>query len=127
MEKMVRHRNWKCSMRLQQTQFGILNILDRSDKIMNTKEQLYYLIKHFQTGEYDINTFCDLFTTIYDIELDKSDLSETELKAFGTLEKYSCRFSPFEEDFKQCPNAFYDENTIKKQIKTAIKALGLVQ
>ena len=45
---------------------------------MNTKEQLYYLIKHFQTGEYDINTFCDLFTTIYDIELDKSDLSETE-------------------------------------------------
>lgn len=78
MEKMVRHRNWKRSMRLQQTQFGILNILDRSDKIMNTKEQLYYLIKHFQTREYDINTFCDLFTTIYDIELDKSDLSETE-------------------------------------------------
>ena len=114
-------------MMLQQTQFGILNILDRSDKIMNTKEQLYYLIKHFQTGEYDINTFCDLFTTIYDIELDKSDLSETELKVFGTLEKYTCRFSPFEEDFKQCPNAFYDENTVNKQIATAIKTLGLVQ
>ena len=78
MEKMVKYRNWKCSIRLQQTQFGILNILDGSDKIMTNKEQLYYLIKHFQTGEYDINTFCDLFTTIYDIELDKSDLSETE-------------------------------------------------
>ena len=28
MEKMVKRRNWKRSMRLQQTQFGILNILD---------------------------------------------------------------------------------------------------
>ena len=112
-------------MMLQQILFGILNTLDRSDNIMTGKEQLYYLIKHFQTGEYDTNTFCDLFTTIYNVELDKSELSETELKAFGTLEKYTCRFSPFEEDFKLCPNAFYDENTIKKQIEIAIKTLGL--
>lgn len=67
---------------------------------MDAKEQLYYLLKHVKTGDYDINTFSDLFTTIFNIECDKNSLSEQELKTFSILEGFTCRFSPYEEDFK---------------------------
>lgn len=91
---------------------------------MSGREQLYYLIKHVKIGEYDINIFCDLFTDIYNLETDKSQLTEAENVVFEELEKYTCRFSPFEEDLK-IPNAFYDEETIRKQIDIAIENLKI--
>ena len=91
---------------------------------MSGKEKLYYLIKHVKLGDYDINTFSDLFTNVYNLEVDKSQLNEKENVVFAELEKHTCRFSPFIEDLK-IPNAFYDENTIKKQVDIAIAKLGL--
>ena len=44
---------------------------------------------------------------------------------FSELNKYTSRFSPYKEDFKNCPNAFCDEEVIKKQIDIALGNLGI--
>lgn len=91
---------------------------------MSVKEQLYYLLKHVKSGDYDINTFSDLFTELVNLEMWKEDFTETETEVFKELNTYTCRFSPYEEDLR-IPNAFYDEDTIKKQVDIAIKKLGM--
>lgn len=91
---------------------------------MSVKEQLYYLIKHVKLGNYDINTFCNMFTNLVNLEMWKEEFSEKETAVFNELNKYTSRFSPFEEDLK-LPNVFYDEKEIKKQIDIALKELEI--
>ena len=91
---------------------------------MSVKEQLYYLIKHVKLGNYDINTFCDMFTNLVNLEMWKEEFTEKETAVFNELNKYTSRFSPFEEDLK-LPNVFYDEKAIKEQIDKAIKDLEI--
>ena len=90
--------------------------------MMSVKEQLYYLIKHVKLGDYDINTFCDMFTNLVNLEMWKEEFTEKETAVFNELNKYTSRFSPFEEDLK-LPNVFYDEKAIKEQIDIALKNL----
>ena len=92
--------------------------------MMSVKEQLYYLIKHVKLGNYDINTFCDMFTNLVNLEMCKEEFSEKETAVFNELNKYTSRFSPFEEDLK-LPNVFYDEIEIKKQIDIALRDLEI--
>ena len=92
--------------------------------MMSVKEQLYYLIKHVKLGNYDINTFCDMFTNLVNLEMWKEEFSEKETAVFNELNKYTSRFSPFEEDLK-LPNVFYDEKEIKKQIDIALRDLEI--
>ena len=89
---------------------------------MSEKEKLHYLLKHFKLGEYDINTFCDMFTNLVNLEMWKEDFTEKEKEVFHELNKYTSRFSPYEEDLK-LPNVFYDEKAVKEQIDIAIKML----
>lgn len=91
---------------------------------MTPKEQLYYLIKNVMLNKYDINTFCDLFTDIYNTEVDKNVLSPIELNVFSNLEKYTCRFSNIMEDLK-IPSAYFDEFTIKQEVEKAISILNI--
>ncbi len=91
---------------------------------MSVKEQLYYLIKHVKLGDYDINVFCDMFTNLVNLEMWKEEFTEREDMAFKELNKYTSRFSQFEEDLR-IPNAFYDEQTVRKQIDIAIKKLKI--
>lgn len=89
---------------------------------MTEKEQLYYLLEHVSAGDYDINTFCDLFTTIFNIDIDKTTLTELELSVFSKLEGYTCRYTSNDEDLR-IPNAYFDEERIKEQVEIAIKKL----
>ena len=91
---------------------------------VTVKEQLYYLINHVKKGNYDISTFSDLFTVLVNLEMRKEDFTEAEKKVFKNLNSYTCRFSEFEEDLK-IPNAFYDEETIRKQVDIAIESLKI--
>ena len=92
--------------------------------MMSVKDQLYYLIKHVKLGDYDINTFCDMFTNLVNLEMWKEEFTEKETAVFNELNKYTSRFSPFEEDLK-LPNVFYDEKEIKKQIDIALRDLEI--
>ena len=46
--------------------------------MMSVKDQLYYLIKHVKLGDYDINTFCDMFTNLVNLEMWKEEFTEKE-------------------------------------------------
>ena len=65
-----------------------------------------------------------MFTDLVNLEMGKEDFTETETEVFKELNTYTCRFSPYAEDMR-IPNAFYDEDTIKKQVDIAIKKLGM--
>jgi len=91
---------------------------------MTTREKLYYLLMHYQMGNYSTSAFSDQFTELVDRELSPSDCSEEECRIFRALERYTCRFSPFPEDHEQCPRAFYTEAEIEEQINLAIQSLG---
>ena len=45
---------------------------------MTEKEQLWYLIDKLIEKEYQVNTFCDEFTRIYDLEIEYDELSPQE-------------------------------------------------
>lgn len=92
---------------------------------MEAKDQLYYLLKNVKIGKYDMKAFCDLFTVTFNVECDYEELSQTEMNVFSELEQYTCRYSPFEEDLRNYPNAYYDEETIKKQIDIALTNLEI--
>lgn len=89
---------------------------------MTAKEQLYYLLKQVSNGQYDLNTFADLFTSIFNIQLHKEDCTNEEYEIFFDLNKYTSRFSPYKEDL-QLINVFFDKNTLMKQIDMTIKKL----
>ncbi len=91
---------------------------------MTPKERLYYLIKNVMLNKYDINTFCDLFTDIYNTEVDKNVLSPIELNVFSNLEKYTCRFSNIMEDLK-IPNAYFDDIIIRREVEHAVSILNI--
>lgn len=91
---------------------------------MTVREQLYYLIQHVKMGEYDISTFADLYTNLVNIEMWKEEFTDLELAVFKELNKYTCRFSQYEDDLK-IPNAFFDANTVEKQIDIAIDKLDI--
>ena len=67
---------------------------------MTGKEQLWYLINGILEGAYDVETFCDEFTRIYDLEIDYETLSKTEKKEFGDLSEMTARFSNDDEELK---------------------------
>ena len=47
---------------------------------MTVQEKIYYLLHHVKTGEYDINTFSNLFTDIINLEIKNGDFSEAEMQ-----------------------------------------------
>ena len=83
---------------------------------MDAKEQLYYLLEHYVTGNYTTDVFTDEFSRIYDLEMDYSLLSSTEYKLMRELSAITGRFSPFEGDIK-ISNAYFNEEDIKKKAK----------
>lgn len=61
--------------------------------------------------EYDTDTFCDLFTNAFNLEIDDS-LTEFEMRKFKELMDVTCRFSPYEEDLN-IPNLYYTEQQVR--------------
>jgi len=91
---------------------------------MIPKEKLYYLLSEFKKGNYDTNTFCDLFTVTYNVETDYELLNAKEHELFRELAKVTARFSQFEEDLK-LPNVFYDEHQVKQKVSDVIRELSI--
>lgn len=81
---------------------------------MNSKEKLYYLLDKYIKGEYSTNSFCDEFTTVYDIEIDYDTLNEIEKICFSKLCEITARYSPYEEDLK-IPNVYANDNEVRNK------------
>lgn len=87
------------------------------------KRKLYWLIDQYLTNKLDAWTFSNEFQDCYDLELDLSTLNPIERKAFSELSTIVGRFSPFEKDFIDCPNAFFTEDQLKEKVLETKKVL----
>lgn len=78
----------------------------------NDKRRLYQLLKLYLSQQITASTFCDEFYFCYDLELNHSTLTESEMQLFAELDKVCSRFSPYEEDYKLDPKAFVTETEL---------------
>lgn len=65
---------------------------------MEAKEKLYYLVSEYINGNYNDETFCDIFTVTYDVETDYKTLNSKEKLLFEELCSLTSRFSSDEND-----------------------------
>lgn len=73
------------------------------------RDQLYTLLERFQSGHLDAQAFCSTFERIYNLELDKAELSPQEAPAFSELFDKVVWFSPFAAERQGIPNYLGDE------------------
>ncbi len=90
---------------------------------MEEKKQLLYLINGLINNTYDIKTFCEEFTRIYDLDLDYDTLDKQEESILGEICIMSARFSSNPEELK-IPNMYYSEEQIRNVVKQALKELS---
>lgn len=91
------------------------------------KEKIYYLLRAYTRGEYDVRTFCDVFEETFYHEVDSEDLTLRELKVLSELGEKLVRFSPYEEDLEKYPGVYYGCEEIDKEINKSILELDLVK
>ena len=87
---------------------------------MKAKEKLYYLITNYLKGKYSTRAFCNEYTQVYNIDLDKKNLQECEFALLESICKLAERFSPFQEDILT-NDFFIDETTFQKKLAETIK------
>ena len=90
---------------------------------MTKKEQLYYMLKAFKLGEYDIATFCDAFEDVFYPDRPKDELTLQEWEWFNRLGDIVVRYSPYLKDTKLYPKAYYTDEEVKKAIEKAYSEL----
>lgn len=91
---------------------------------MSEKDQLYWAIKAFLKGEYQVKEFCSNFERIYNLELDKISLTDNEKQAFEVLFNVVVYYSPFPKDRKNY-SGYKDEEEIQKAVEKTAKELNL--
>lgn len=82
----------------------------------NDKRKLYWLIDQYLADKIDAWSFSNEFQDCYDLELNLKSLSKIEREAFSELSTVVGRFSPFEKDFTDCPNAFFTEEDLRAKV-----------
>ena len=81
---------------------------------MDLRCQLYYVLEEYIAGNYDTVTFCYTFFNLFYPDRPKDKLTESEFVQFEKLAKATSRFSPYDEDFKNYPNAYISAKEIEK-------------
>ena len=83
---------------------------------MNDKRRLYQLIDMYLAETITASVFCDEFYYSYDLELDEMTLTNLERQIFSNLGTFASRFSPYEEDYKLDPKAFFTEEKLREKV-----------
>jgi hypothetical protein len=84
---------------------------------------LYELIEMFIGGRVSPREFCDLFYECFDLGIDLSLLSDVERREFERISDVAGRFSEYEEDRKQFPKAYSDEDELQETVLSAVSEL----
>ena len=83
---------------------------------MSGKDKLLYLIEHYKNGDYTINDFCNLYTRTFNLEVDDKEFTDDEWEHFEQFMRVASRYSPYDEDFVNCPNAFTDSSMVNEAL-----------
>jgi hypothetical protein len=87
------------------------------------KRRLYWLIDMYLSGKIDAPTFNDEFYYCYSQELDYGQLTGKEEKEFDKVSNVAGRYSPYEEDHKLNPKAFFTEEQLKQTVESVQETL----
>ena len=87
------------------------------------KKRLYWLIDQYLSNKMSAWDFGSEIHECYDIGLDLDTLTKTENEIFSELSLVASRFSPYENDHKKFPNAFYTESELKQKVLDAKEIL----
>ena len=68
------------------------------------RRRLRDLLTSVRTGQMSVEAFCSQFETTYNLELDKSELTEAEATAFSNVFEQVIWYSPFAEERARIPN-----------------------
>ena len=77
------------------------------------KRRLHDLIRRLKEKKLSVHAFCGQFEHTYNLELDKSELSKTEARAFQALFDKVVWYSPCEEERGEIPNYLGDEEILR--------------
>ena len=77
---------------------------------------MWYLINGLLDGSYQIQTFCDEFTHVYDLEDDYDELSKDEDREFNELCVMTGRFGD-DEEVRKNNNVYYSGDEVIKKAR----------
>ena len=80
--------------------------------MMTDAEKLWQLVEDLLFDKCDINTFCEEFAKLYNLETDYRTLSKDERSNFMDLCEIAARFSDDENDLA-LPNVYFGEKQIR--------------
>jgi hypothetical protein len=92
----------------------------------SARRRLYDLLRLLEADSVTVDHFCTAFETIYNLELDKSELSTSEAAAFSDLFDRVVWYSPFPEERMRIPH-YVGEKEILEAVRKASIALGDVK
>jgi hypothetical protein len=88
--------------------------------------RLLGLIEMALADAISVQDFCDRFETIYNLELDKSDLRPDEAPVLKAVFDKIVWYSPFPEERAKIPH-YIGEEDVKKAVAKAAAALGIAR
>ena len=89
------------------------------------KQQLYDLIKMYLSKKIDTQYFCDTFEDIYNLKLNKNELSSAEHKIFDRIFDRVVWYSPYEKERDEIPN-YLGDSQILEIVNVAYKELNII-
>ena len=89
---------------------------------MTDAEKLWQLVEDLLFDKCDINTFCEEFAKLYNLETDYRTLSKDERSNFMDLCEIAARFSDDENDLA-LPNVYFGEKQIRDRAQEIYQSL----
>ena len=87
------------------------------------KRRLYWLMHKYLNKDITDEIFCDEFYYCYDLELDKTTLTESEKQTLFSLNQVISRFSKYEQDHLIDNRAFSTITELKEKVKEVVNIL----
>ena len=91
-----------------------------SNDDFSPKGRLLTYLDLFARGEMDASLFAGNFEQVYNLELNKADLSPAEAAAFASLFEKVAWFSPIEEERQKIPNYVGERELLSEARKAQV-------
>jgi hypothetical protein len=86
---------------------------DYQADLATARKRLHDLVRRLREKKLSVRSFCSQFEHIYNLELDKAELSDAEAQAFAALFDKVVWYSPYEDERKEIPNYLGDDEIIQ--------------
>ncbi len=93
---------------------------------MTKKQEFYLLLKLYDEGRYETETFCEEMERILFFESNGiSEFKGREREEVEKLAKIIERYSPFEEDLKKYPDIYNSDEDVKRAINEFCASINI--